>query len=797
MLVYLTIMSAVSVGIFTLLLEIQKSNINTANMADQLAEADISLRRVQVKLGDSDDVTSEDLVDTVNNVTYPNACLRLKRYEPYKRTGFHFDGRNQYLRSSSLNADWFPIQRYAPRSVSVWFRADKEQEGREAIVSWGGNNNNSQFGFDLVDGHLVVSLRCADVQIVNSTDLRDGNWHHVVVTHDAPANGNITSSNMFVYVDGEYRQTQYADVCGTGNRQGLLTHRSPLFIGRNPERTDSAFRGLVSDLRIWQRAIVPDEIYALYRRRPGAGANTSNLEIHLPLDQPPPDGLANGGRWTAGNSVALFNYDNVSNAAVSTIVDNTLTHSFCFIDDDGDGLHELWESASARTLPDRVGGDAAQVRRQEWDLRSEDIFVPGKTGFFNVVGRDPETVIANFAVGKGLPNRDDIAQKAESKALASTRVKKRLELCSINPDPPVIDVPCTFRHAYIAIEDYDPHYGGRIDFQYAGKYDAGDFVQLSNFPNAPSSVTGKWFKKHGVLRFDNPDPLAPKVWNRIMSQAIYRPVGQSTPSTMAFTFSLGHLPFFEAGEFRYFDFVSVSPDENSFESARGRAGNLDEGACGMRTYLATIQSRREQDHLVRVMQTSPGGAVRSGWIGANMNGASEISWVSDPDPAKNFTFWQGDGVDGLAYNAQSSSPVVPSARNLIEFDQAPNVWGHRKETLVQHTDVTKRLHFSNWAGSTDVVNCSSSDGSHPQIRRQTCQPVDLADGNGVAVNGHRQRLGTWTTVPNSNRRCNENENHSICGYYREFDTGDEASSRALAERVTLDMSRFREFCLGS
>ena len=111
--------------------------------------------------------------------------------------------------------------------------------------------------------------------------------------------------------------------------------------------------------------------------------------------------------------------------------------------------------------------------------------------------------------------------------------------------------------------------------------------------------------------------------------------------------------------------------------------------------------------------------------------------------------------------------------------------------------MTKRLHFSNWAGSTDVVNCSSSDGSHPQIRRQTCQPVDLADGNGVAVNGHRQRLGTWTTVPNSNRRCNENENHSICGYYREFDTGDEASSRALAERVTLDMSRFREFCLGS
>ena len=201
-----------TVGIFSLLLEIQKSNVNTANMADQLAEADISLRRVQVKLGDSDDVTSEDLVDRVNNVTYPNACLRLKRYEPYNRIGYHFDGRNQYLRSSARNGDWFPIQRYAPRSISVWFRADKEQEGRETIVSWGGTSTNTQFGFDLVDGHLVVSLRCADVRVVNSTDLRDGNWHHAVVTHNAPANGNITSSNLFVYIDGEYRSAQYANV---------------------------------------------------------------------------------------------------------------------------------------------------------------------------------------------------------------------------------------------------------------------------------------------------------------------------------------------------------------------------------------------------------------------------------------------------------------------------------------------------------------------------------------------------------------------------------------------------------
>lgn len=33
------------------------------------------------------------------------------------------------------------------------------------------------------------------------------------------------------------------------------------------------------------------------------------------------------------------------------------------------------------------------------------------------------------------------------------------------------------------------------------------------------------------------------------------------------------------------------------------------------------------------------GAVRSGWIGAKVGASSQIAWVSDPNPEKNFTFW--------------------------------------------------------------------------------------------------------------------------------------------------------------
>ena len=96
-----------------------------------------------------------------------------------------------------------------------------------------------------------------------------------------------------------------------------------------------------------------------------------------------------------------------------------------------------------------------------------------------------------------------------------------------------------------------------------------------------------------------------------------------------------------------------------------------------------------------------------------------------------------------------------------------------------------------------MIDCSSSGGSHTSQRRQICEPIDLAVGSGVVLNGHLQRRGTWSTAPDVNRQCDENQNHSVCGFYREYDTGGEAATTTLAEQVTVNLSRFREFCLGS
>ena len=84
LLLYIAILSLVSLGIMQMVLDVQKANIQFLGYADQMAESDLALRRVQVKLGDSDDVEVLDLQPSSGD----QACLRLKSYEQYNRSGF-------------------------------------------------------------------------------------------------------------------------------------------------------------------------------------------------------------------------------------------------------------------------------------------------------------------------------------------------------------------------------------------------------------------------------------------------------------------------------------------------------------------------------------------------------------------------------------------------------------------------------------------------------------------------------------------------------------------------------------
>ena len=795
LMIYLAILSIISVGIMQMILEVQTSNITILSQADKYAKSDLALRRVQVKLGDSDNVTVMDLRRSSND----KACLRLETFQQYKRDGFRFDGRNQFLRTSDRSTDYFQIDGITPRTISAWVRVDPDLSGRGTIVTWGANAAKSQFGLDIeilqrgsrTVAAPVLNFNCASLRPRQSKDLRDGAWHHIAVTFAAPGSGEITSSTTKIYLDGVALPLNFIE-CLAKPGKVISTGRSPLFIGRDLGDRQSGFKGVISDLRIWRRQLDLLEVEALAGRDPAADLNVAGLQVSLPLDSHGSGTFVNRGAWPIGRTAALFNAEGVSPVA-QTFADETTFHSFCFLDANVDGLYELWESESSKTLPPLPLGTVAQLNAQGWLGRSADIFVPGQNGFFKVVGSSPESVIANFAIGKGGLRQANRQQKTESKALASTRVKKRLELCSITAEPKLATSNCKLNTAFIAIDGYIPGLHGELDMKHVTWRNVGGTKTASDLPNMPTGTTATWYPATGVMKYSSPQPLETRLWNRVISQTLYRPGGRSSDATITFKLGVGALPFFDGADYRMHDFVETSPPL-AFDNASASATSSGGALCGMRSYLATITSEAEQDHLEDVMVTSSAGTWRSGWIGGAISQGQTFEWMSPPQTTAT-PFWQGNGVTGLPYDVATGQRASVNAATFFEFDQKPGVSGHRKRILVRAEGTAPiRYRYTNWAGGTDTDSCDSRSGVSTTQRAQLCEPLITADGTAVAIHGHLGRDGTWVSAPRGTATCDATQNHSICGYYREFDTVGLPTGTLLGRKLTVNMDRFREFC---
>ena len=279
LMIYLAILSLVSIGVMQMVIEVQTSNIKTLTHADNYAESDLALRRVQVKLGSSDDVLVEDLRASSGDGT----CLRLKSYEQYERAGYRFDGRHQFLTQTNPFISWF-FPGLKQRTISVWVRVDPDQSGTGTVVTWGGDRPKQKFGLEIEmvrqNGQAaavpVLNFNCAGMRPASNVNLNDGAWHHVSVTVDALGTGAATSNTTKMYVDGQEIRLNFMDCAGKpGN--SLITGVSPLFVGGHNRDWQRGFKGIISDLRIWKRALTAAEVRALAGRDPAADSNVADM----------------------------------------------------------------------------------------------------------------------------------------------------------------------------------------------------------------------------------------------------------------------------------------------------------------------------------------------------------------------------------------------------------------------------------------------------------------------------------------------------------------------------------------
>ena len=234
-----------------------------------------------------------------------------------------------------------------PRTVSVWVRVDPDQAGTGSVV-WG-SGSKREFGIDIENGLPLPSSEMRPFAAANpcrSQGRRVASYRGYLA---GQVSSGVATSTAKIYVDGVALAAEF-DECSAFPGPLINTSRTPLYIGRSRGDRQSGFKGVVSDLRIWQRGLTSSEVRDLAAREPRADANIAGLYARLPLDGLPGGRIENKGPWHAGGTAGRYNFSG-PNPVVKTFVDATTYNSFCFLDADGDRLYELWESETSKTVP--------------------------------------------------------------------------------------------------------------------------------------------------------------------------------------------------------------------------------------------------------------------------------------------------------------------------------------------------------------------------------------------------------------------------------------------------------------
>jgi len=180
-----------------------------------------------------------------------------------------FDGTDDYVLTSNLGPTGNPAV-----SVSEWVKTTSTSEidffsyGSDAAI---GVPEYFRLGLNINATDYIGTRTGNGVRTFVATGIRDGNWHHIVVSKAA----NDTLTNLKVYMDGVLLTTTGDDNNPTGVWNiGGGSPQIPISIGHNPNG-GGAWSGSIDEVRIYNRALTPDEIKRLYKIGATLKINTS------------------------------------------------------------------------------------------------------------------------------------------------------------------------------------------------------------------------------------------------------------------------------------------------------------------------------------------------------------------------------------------------------------------------------------------------------------------------------------------------------------------------------------------
>jgi hypothetical protein len=197
-----------------------------------------------------------------------------------------FNGGMDGMMLTNLNVN---LMTNAENTVCFWMNWSGRTDGTTNPVSmpfgWGNSNqtycllfqsmNNGQFGF---------SAGMGDVYGMGWAMMATNTWMHIAAVFN---NGTTTGSQLYVNGQPMTGMMSMAGMPMGMGRTGSASHMA--FVGGTSDQTGNRYEffGMMSDLRMYDRALGPDEIMDIYRMEtgskmqlnPGMSAGTGSLTI--------------------------------------------------------------------------------------------------------------------------------------------------------------------------------------------------------------------------------------------------------------------------------------------------------------------------------------------------------------------------------------------------------------------------------------------------------------------------------------------------------------------------------------
>ena len=160
-----------------------------------------------------------------------------------------FDGQDDYVEISGYNG----ISGGANRTCAAWV---KTTQAPGEIITWG-NSDPGRKWIIRVNETGALRAEVSGGYIYGTTPVNDGCWHHVAVVLNSDITPDI--SEVSLYVDG-----QLETISGVADEPIDTASAQDVAIGVYTTTATRYFKGLMDEVRIYDRALSPDEVEQLY-----------------------------------------------------------------------------------------------------------------------------------------------------------------------------------------------------------------------------------------------------------------------------------------------------------------------------------------------------------------------------------------------------------------------------------------------------------------------------------------------------------------------------------------------------